>query len=284
MVEPRVTAVIPCFNQGKFLRECLDSLRAQTMPDWVAIVLDDASTDGETPRLCDEAADERVRVIHVPQNLGRALVRNVGIAAATTEAVLSLDADDKLAPTYLERTLAALLTADDVGVAYADYQKFGRESAVMAFEPFAEAALYSRQFIPAGALFRRSAWAKTTGYHADFSIGNEDYDFWLRIVEAGYRGTWIPEPLFLYRIHAASWSTEDAGDDRNYRSRLLILQHHAAGFAKHGATQGFLRDTYWREGRRLTGVGKRWQARAMFARMVRTDPGNWRGWLDVVWP
>lgn len=283
MPEAQVTVVIPCFNQGQFLAECLQSLRDQTVQNWCAIVLNDASTDGVTPALCDTFADDRVQVLHMPQNLGRALVRNVGIAAAQTEGVLNLDADDKLAPTYLEKTLPLLLSAPEVGVVYTDYQKFDRETGVMHYEAFDQAALYWRQFIPAGALFRRSAWAKTTGYHADFSSGNEDYDIWLRIVEAGYRGIWLPEPLYLYRIHQASWSSSP-GTDANFRTRLLLLQHHKQAFQQHHATQDFLRDTYVREARRLRGIGQRMAARKMYLKALQFRPLAPEALLGTIWP
>ena len=282
---PQVTIVIPCFNHGRFLRACLASVRAQTIPAWRAIVLDDASTDGETPALCDAEADDRVEIVHAPQNLGRSLIRNLGIARATTEAVLNLDADDLLTPDYLEKTLPLLFSAPDVGVVYTDYRTFGATEGTWKAKPWDEALLYRTQYIGGASLFRRSAWAKTTGYHGDFTIGNEDYDFWLRIVEAGYRGAYLPESLYEYRMHAASWSSgTDGGDDRLLRSRLLILEHHAAAFARHGAADAFLRETWWNEACRLTRVGRRWAARAMWWRVIRMNPWQWQPWLWLVWP
>jgi glycosyltransferase involved in cell wall biosynthesis len=282
---PTVTAVIPCFNHGRFLGACLDSLRAQTVSTWRAIVLDDASTDGETPGLCDLQADARVQIIHLPQNLGRALARNHGIALAETEAVLNLDADDTLHPQFLEKTVPPLLSDPRTGVVYTDYRIFGAWEGKRAAEPFDLARLYSEQFIGGAALFRKSAWAKTHGYHADFSIGNEDYDFWLSVVEAGYVGHYVAEPLYNYRMHTTSWSaTNVGGDDRVFRSRWALLQHHRAGFEAHGAVQAFERVTYADEARRLAKTGKRAQARAMWREVLVRDPHNWRVRLRTFWP
>ena len=131
-----VTAIIPCFNHGQFVAACIDSLRAQTHSDWRAIILDDASTDDETPALCEAQADDRVQVLHLPQNLGRALARNHGIALAQTEAVLNLDADDTLHPQFLEKTLPHLMAFNDVGVVYTDYSIFGAWQGTRRAEPF----------------------------------------------------------------------------------------------------------------------------------------------------
>jgi len=284
MQASRVTVVIPCFNHGKFLAECIASLHAQTEANWHAIVLDDASTDDETARLCDAQAGPRVEIIHLDHNLGRALVRNFGIARAQTEAVLNLDADDVLAPTFLQQTLPLLEASPDIGVVYTDYQIFGNEQRLIRYESLDLATLYRRQIIPGCALLRRTAWVKTHGYHADFTIGNEDYDFVLRLVEAGFRGVHLAQPLYRYRVHAASWSLSEGDDDRIYRSRLLILQHHAQGFAAHGAAKAFERETYWQEARRLTRVGKRWAARQMWWRVLQLGFGEPKVWLWLIWP
>lgn len=280
-----VTAIIPCFNHGAFLAECIASLKAQTVTTWRAIVLDDASTDGVTPALCDAQADERVQVIHVPQNLGRALVRNYGIALAETEALLNLDADDTLHPQFFEKTLPLLLAAPDVGVVYTDYHIFGVWTGKRTAEPFDLARLYHEQYIGGAALFRKSAWAKTHGYHADFSIGNEDYDFWLSVVEAGFRGVYVPESLYNYRMHKQSWSaTRAGGDDRVFRSRWSLLQHHRAGFETHHAVESFERQTYRDEAQRLAKAGRRSQARAMWREVLAREPDNWLGRLRLIWP
>ncbi len=282
---PTVTAVIPCFNHGEFLAECIASLRAQTVTSWRAIVLDDASTDGVTPALCDAQADERVQIIHLPQNLGRALVRNHGIALATTEAILNLDADDTLHPQFFEKTVPLLLAEPDVGVVYTDYRIFGVRHGTRTAEPFDLTRLYHEQFIGGASLFRKSAWAKTHGYHGDFSIGNEDYDFWLSIVEAGYRGVYVAESLYNYRMHKHSWSSTNAGgDDRVFRSRWSLLRHHRAGFEAHQAVAAFELTTYRDEAMRLEKAGYWRAARPMWQEVLARAPHDWRARLRLIWP
>lgn len=90
----KFSVVIPVYNVMSYLRECLDSILAQTFTDWEAICVDDGSTDGSVEILDEYAAkDCRFRVIHA-KNGGVSRARNIGIAAATGDYVTFLDGDD----------------------------------------------------------------------------------------------------------------------------------------------------------------------------------------------
>lgn len=79
---PEISMIVPVYNVEQYLPAALDSLRAQTCPDWEAILVDDGSPDG-CGALCDAAArqDARFRVIH-QKNAGVGAARNAGLAAA----------------------------------------------------------------------------------------------------------------------------------------------------------------------------------------------------------
>lgn len=99
---PRVSVIIPVYNVEKHLRQCLDSLLAQTFADWEAICIDDGSTDG-CGRLLDEAAagDSRIKVVH-QENKGTLIARKEAVARATGEWCLFLEPDDWLSSLTLE--------------------------------------------------------------------------------------------------------------------------------------------------------------------------------------
>ena len=65
-------------------------------------------------------------------------------------------------------------------------------------------ALARDNFVPACAPFRRSAWEEVGGYDEEMSGGFEDWEFWLRLAEAGWMGDRIPEVLFYYRRRRGS--------------------------------------------------------------------------------
>lgn len=92
----KISVIIPVYNAAPYLRECLDSVLAQTHKDWEAICVDDGSSDGSAVILDEYAArDVRFRVIH-QTNAGVSAARNRGLAAAKGDWVGFLDADDWL--------------------------------------------------------------------------------------------------------------------------------------------------------------------------------------------
>ena len=90
----KVSVIIPCYNVEKYIRRGLDSVLAQTLSDWEAILVDDGATDN-TGRICDEYAqkDARFRVLHA-KNQGLACARNTGMRVATGLLLYFMDPDD----------------------------------------------------------------------------------------------------------------------------------------------------------------------------------------------
>lgn len=124
---PKISIVAPMYNVAPYLRECLDSVRRQTLSDFEAILVDDGSPD-ESGAIADEYAvkDSRFKVIHKP-NGGVSAARNDGLAAATGEYVFLLDSDDYLAADALEK-LYAKAGNGWVDVVFGDYVAFSNAS------------------------------------------------------------------------------------------------------------------------------------------------------------
>ena len=111
---PKATVVVPVYNVEKYLEKCVDSILAQTEPDFELLLVDDGSTDG-SGRLCDKLAekDGRVRVIH-QKNQGLGGARNTGIQQAQGDWLLLVDSDDWIEPQTLEKTMEAGLREERV--------------------------------------------------------------------------------------------------------------------------------------------------------------------------
>lgn len=99
---PKFSIIIPVYNVAPYLRECLDSVLAQTYTDWEAICVDDGSTDG-SGAILDEYAlkDNRFKVLH-QKNQGVSAARNVALDAASGEYLVFVDSDDFMDDDYLE--------------------------------------------------------------------------------------------------------------------------------------------------------------------------------------
>lgn len=113
----RVSVVIPVYNIEEHLRQCLDSVRAQTLDDIEIICVDDGSTDGSPEILARYAAeDSRFRIV-TQQNAGPGAARNAGLALASGEYVIFLDSDDWFEADFLQQmTDRAVQTGADVTI------------------------------------------------------------------------------------------------------------------------------------------------------------------------
>lgn len=232
MTAPRVAVVIPCFNLGRYLDEAVRSVLEQTLPDVEIVVVDDGSTDPETERLLRDYERPRTRVLRTP-NRGLAAAKNAGIAATTAPYVCALDADDRLAPTMLERSVAALEA--DAGLAFVSHwlRTFGDEEADWTPERCDFPALLDVNTVNGAALVRRSAIEAVGGYDESFKDGCEDWDFWITLVERGYRGTILPEVLFHYRRRHDSMSRRMHRDNGHVRLYRRLVQKHADIYRQH---------------------------------------------------
>lgn len=101
-----ISVIVPCYNAQEYVRECLDSLAAQSWTDFEVIAIDDGSAD-DTAAVLEAYAEQRpelsLRLISQP-NAGVSAARNAGLDLATGDYVTFVDADDTVEPEYL-RTL-----------------------------------------------------------------------------------------------------------------------------------------------------------------------------------
>ncbi|MBW8799552.1 MAG: CDP-glycerol glycerophosphotransferase family protein [Streptomyces sp.] len=121
---PRLSVIIPCFMVQGFLRECLDSVLEQSLHDIEVIAVDDRSPDGCGAILDEYAArDPRVKVLHLPENVGLGRARNAGLPHATGDFLLFLDSDDTLTPGALRAIADRLAETGDPDVLVFDYAR-----------------------------------------------------------------------------------------------------------------------------------------------------------------
>lgn len=198
-----ISIILPAHNAAATLPETLASLQAQTFPHWEAIIIDDASTDA-TPEIARQAAatDPRLRVIPGPGH-GPSAARNEGIAHASADWLLFLDADDLLAPEHLERIAAALKGGDHDGalcgwVRFAPDGRRGPEQLPEEGDLFPVLACYCAPAIHS-CVIRRSLVEEVGRFDPSLRTC-EDWDLWQRLARAGARFARVPEILALYRM------------------------------------------------------------------------------------
>ncbi|EKD35895.1 MAG: glycosyl transferase [uncultured bacterium] len=228
---PTVSVIIPCFNQGQFVDEAVDSVLAQSFADFEIIIVNDGSTDDATNRLLHNYRREKTRVL-TTVNQGLAAARNNGIAAAEGRYILPLDADDRILPGYLEKAVAVLEKEPRVGIVYCRAALFGAVETDWVLPEYSLERMLVDNIIFCSAFFRRDDWLATGGYDRGMIYGWEDYEFWLSLIERGRQVVMIPETLFSYRVASDSMVRSKEKWQKVEMFKRIYLRHQGL-FADH---------------------------------------------------
>jgi len=259
---PSISVVIPCFNLGGYLDEAVGSVLGQTLGDLEIIVVDPGSTDEATRALLADYRRPKTEVLSTGRKKAGA-ARNAGIARARGRYICCLDADDILEPACLEKAAAAMDRDPGVGIVTFWFDVFGETKGRVAPESASLADFLVDNCACTASLFRREAWEKAGGFDEEIE-GYEDWDFWIGIIEQGYRVEILKEVLFRYRDRAGGkHRASDRGERRDAIMRRIIRRHEQS-FRTHAAEVVFGKDrllgeyrTYWEdatgEARRLKG-------------------------------
>jgi glycosyltransferase involved in cell wall biosynthesis len=221
---PMVSVIIPCYNQGQWVQEAIDSVLAQTRSDFEIVVVNDGSTDRMTNTLLEQYQHPLIKVIST-SNQGLAVARNNGIAASSGKYILPLDADDRILPKYLELASGILDSHAEIGIVYCYGELFGEREGRITARDFSLPVMMVSNLIFCSAMFRRSSWEATSGYRKEMIYGCEDWDLWLSLIEMGCLVHRIPETLFQYRIRENSMNI-DMDKDRKLEMFRLIQKNH----------------------------------------------------------
>ena len=230
MKPPRISVIVPCYNQGQYLDECLQSVLEQTYQNWECIIVNDGSPDNtEEIALQWTVKDSRFQYLK-KENGGPSSARNAGIKVAKGEWILPLDGDDKIGKQYLE--LAENQFDKGYSVIYCNAEKFGRVNEFWKLPDFSLSELAYHNIIFCSAFFKKSDWVLANGYDTNLIHGLEDWDFWISILKNKGTVYKINKVLFNYRILNSSRTSNVNGSD--YEKKQLtykyIYKKHAVFF------------------------------------------------------
>jgi len=221
---PKISVIIPCYNQGAFLNEAVESILDQSFQDFEIIVVNDGSTDSFTIELLNDYDQPKTTVLHTG-NQGLASARNNGIREAVGEYILPLDADDRIGPTYLEEAINVLEENSEIGIVYCEAEYFGERSGPWHWPRFEMGRMLADNIIFCSGFFRRKDWERVGGYNPNMIYGWEDWDFWLSILELDRRVHRIPKVLFYYRVTENSM-IGGMSQEKQHLMRLHVCMNH----------------------------------------------------------
>ena len=240
---PKISVVLPVWNQTDFLPRSVRSVLAQTYRNFELIIVDDGSDQDLSSTPAPWADDPRVRVIRRPHE-GIAAALNAGFQEASGEFFTWTSADNLMKSGMLSALLGFLLRRPSVDMAYANIELIdgnggplrGSEVRVMHQRPHAthelnlprtaEAlGLEADNFVGSCFLYRRSA-AGAAGEYDGSLLGAEDYDYWLRLSEIGeVRRIDDDECFYSYRVHGDSLTGRDEDGTIPEKMQLVRERH-----------------------------------------------------------
>ena len=247
---PFVSVIMNCFNGAGYLREALESVRAQTFADWEIIFWDNRSTD-ESASIYLSFDDARFRYFLAPEHTVLAVAKNLAVEKAGGEWLACLDCDDLWEPDKLERQVA-IIRADGpkLGLVYGRMrvliEKKARATSLarsvqarvliegQSHLPEGDilASLFLVNFVPQpSALVRRSAYWSVGGVNPTFRQA-WDYDLWVKISK-NFLVRAVQDSCCRYRIHHNNLS-QDQIEDQYIETIAILRQYLEEPGAKRG--------------------------------------------------
>lgn len=257
----RVDVVVPCYNYGRYLEQCVFSILSQEGVTVRVLIVDDASSD-DTPAVGRRLAalDRRVEFVRHNVNQGHIATYNEGMFGwASAELLLLLSADDALAPGALERAATIMAGHNEVGMVYGtvriileddDPAEFKEASSVTDYtiwsgEQFCRSCL--EKFlnpVPHVAVVRTATQRTVGGYRMEFPH-NGDFEMWMRFAVHG-PVAFLPTVQTYYRRHISNMSYSYP-PLIELPDRARTLKHVSASVVgRFPEAESWLRAGYWR--------------------------------------
>jgi glycosyltransferase involved in cell wall biosynthesis len=228
---PLLSVVVPVYNYGRYLMDCISSLiggttsigemPGQTIQDFEVVIVDDASTDDSMEYIKQVTSIEKgIRSYHLQRNVGTARALNYAIERSYGKYITFLSADDMREPDSLEKLIEACeknphsFAYDDVWLV----NKAGRVKKWQVEEYDFEKLIWKNQ-IPAGILYPKQAWVDVGGYPAIMNDGREDWAFNVALGVRGWCGVHVQNYGYLYRREGQNRTERNT--TQSHRERFL---------------------------------------------------------------
>lgn len=210
----KITVLIANYNNGRFFKDCFDSLIAQTLTDWEAVILDDASTDNSLDLIRKITEnDSRFTIYTNESNKGIGYTKRRLIELSTSEICGFLDPDDALIKNALEIVFNVHTQNPEVGLVYSNFVYCDDQLSKVRVHKAAQITALDEKYlnfnaeITSFATLKKSIYNKTSGIDVSLKIA-EDKDWYMKMCEVA-PVKYIDEDLYLYRVHKGGISNKN---------------------------------------------------------------------------
>jgi glycosyltransferase involved in cell wall biosynthesis len=206
---PKISLVMPVYNEEKYLQESIPSILNQTFGDFEFIIIDNGSKD-RSLEIIKSYKDERIKLIHLDVNIGAAKAVNMGIKIAKGKYIASFCADDISDPKrfelefdYLEKNPHIFL----VGASAIYIDENGKE--IRRFRKYNDYKMLAWRLRKGCSIVYPSIMFRNEGFYLDSSLLADDHNFYLVLLKNGKNLTNISPFLVKHRVHSQSISVYD---------------------------------------------------------------------------
>ncbi|WP_282017520.1 glycosyltransferase [Salegentibacter mishustinae] len=219
-----ISAVIPCYNDGAYIEDAVNSVKLQTHSPIEIIVVDDGSSISTKNVLAN--LESKIDLLIVQENLGPSKARNKGIAKAKGEFILVLDSDDYFEPTFCDKAIQVFREKREVKIISSHTKLHFTDGSFQLYKPKGgdlKKFLFGNHST-GSCLIRKSSWLEVGGYDETMRTGFEDWEFYIRILAQGGRAFTINEVLLNYRKRNDS-TTKKANSERYNLWKYIFTKH-----------------------------------------------------------
>lgn len=249
---PKISIIVPIYKIERYLRQCIDSILAQTFTDFELLLIDDGSPDG-CPAICDEYAkkDSRIRVFH-KHNGGLTSARNHGLDNAKGDWIMHIDGDDWIEPTYIEELYNAAIKNDaDIAIcgfrfAYEDGSFVIEHPTIWDDDKSVSLNRYiASVWTTAWGSIHKSSLYHNNGVRSPKNITYcEDFHLMARICYFADKVVSIDRPLYNYRQQSSS--IMHSLNDKTWRDELTSYKEIIDFFRNKGELEKYIKTMSWR--------------------------------------
>ena len=202
----KVSVIMAVYNAENTLRECLDSIIAQTYTNWQFVICDDCSTDGTAELLSQYQSlyPEKFVLLRNEKNMRLPYSLNRCIEHSDGQYIARMDADDKSAPDRFEKQIRFLQEHSEYDLVGTAMRRFeDDQEADIVYKPEKVDRYYMRKDVPfnhATIMTYLRVYRDLNGYTvSERTVRGQDYDLWFRFFHAGFSGYNMQEPLYYVR-------------------------------------------------------------------------------------